>query len=465
MNHCRNRLFSIVFASSIAAPLNLSWAAPAFNDIDTGLDADGGVLVGASKTPPQKALAAVVQDICPSSLGHITDADLQDRCSELVQAVNSGDSNRVIQAQRGLQAVAPEESAVIGTSLLDAAGAHADNIGERISNIRGGPLSGAGLTQHQSQDYYWTGAAGDVQSPWGVFVSGLYTSADRDTTIRESGFEADDFGFTAGIDYSFSDALLLGAAFGYRDSDADIDVNANSNGGSLKTDSYSGFIYWSIFPSADWYIDAMVGYTKSDHEQDRRIAYSTVLLSALGPGTTTVNQSALSNTDSEEISFSVMAGYDVDLGQWVLSPYGRFDYADIEIDGYTERMSNPGAPGSGLALQINSQEFESLTTTLGASFTTEIGTTFAQLYPQVFAEYTHEFKNNNDPLIGRYVNETLQRRFALLRDQPDRNYFNVGASLTAMFTDTLSGFFRYQALVGYEDLSVHAFEIGIRSTF
>ena len=97
-------------------------------------------------------------------------------------------------------------------------------------------------------------------------------------------------------------------------------------------------------PNERWYVDAMVGYTENDHDQERNISYSVAAVGAAGA--TTVSNTALSDTDSDEISVSVAAGYNYFLNNWVLSPYGRVEYADIGIDGFTESMAQTAAAGS-----------------------------------------------------------------------------------------------------------------------
>ena len=386
--------------------------------------------------------------------------DLSDRCTEIVVAsgifgdgpTSSGD----LEVQAGLQAMAPEEGAVLATSQVDAGEVQQKNIGDRMASFHT-PGASAGVVYKNNSGFNWsTGAAGDGSSPWGFFVNGLYVTSDRDSTSRESGFEADDFGFTGGIDYAFSDKFVFGVAFGYKNSDADIDAN----GGTLETDSTSYFAYWSIYPDDRWYVDAMVGFTDNDHDQDRNINYS--IASATTPGLINiVSNTAVSETESDELSVSVTAGHNFYSGNWTLSPYGRIEYADIEIDGFSEVMASSGF-GSGLALQIDDQDFESLMVTFGGRATAQWGERF---FPELSVEYVHEFKNSNSPSTGRFVNDASRTTFVLLTDTPDRNFVNIGAGMTAVVSDQLSGFFRYQGLVGYKDLSVHAFEVGLRFAF
>lgn len=418
-----------------------------------------GELRAISSTPVQAAVGQVIGQICPSGQ-IITNADLQDRCNEIAVAgaVNQ-DPDDDGGARDGLQAMGAEEDAAVASTQLDSSSGSTDAIGQRISSVRMGGQGATNALNQQTNGFDWSGgAAGEGgSSPWGFFVNGLYTTSDRDTTAREAGFDADDYGVTGGVDYNFADKVLIGAAFGYKDSDADID----NDGGKLDTESYSYFGYWSLYPDDYWFIDGMAGYTDNDHDQTRNIRYS---IAALAGGTTTVSNQALSDTDSEEWSVSVTAGRNFHFGNWVAAPLARIEYADVEIDGYTESMALTGA-GSGLALDIDGQDFESLMVTAGGMLTTEFRSGFGSVFPQITFEYVHEFKNDNAPITGRFVNDSSGTNIVLLTDEADRNFFNLGAGLTAAFSDTVSGFFRYQALLGYSDLDIHAFEVGVRASY
>ncbi len=412
-------------------------------------------LLATSDTPVQESLARTIGIICPLGVlnSQGTDGqDLQARCNEIAGASLAGPAGDAQGARDGLQAMAPEEDAAIASLEVDASSGHVDSIGGRLANVRG--ATPGAVVQRTGSGFQWNSlAAGDdAASRWGFFVNGLYNLTDRDATLRESGFEADDYGVTVGADYAFSDTFVFGLAFGYRDSDADID----GNGGNLESDSLSVFGYWSFY-SGDWYTDVMVGYTDSDHDQARNTIYAI--------GATTVNNSALSSTQSDEISASIAVGRNYGYNRWTLTPYGRFEFADTNIDGFSERMSAPGAAGSGFALAIDEQDVQSLTMTFGGTATTEVQTPGARLYPSLTVEYVHEFDNETDPITGRFVVDPTGTTFSLLADDADENFFNIGAGVTAVLTDRTAGFIRYQGLVGYDDLAVHAFEIGLRTRF
>ena len=182
-------------------------------------------------------------------------------------------------------------------------------------------------------------------------------------------------------------------------------------------------------------------------------------------GSSTISNAALSETDCDELSFSFTVGHNIQLTTFHVDPFFRFDYADIDIDGFTERMRDTTALGSGLALAINDQEFESVTIALGTDIGTEWQVGGTTLYPTFTAEYVHEFENENAPIVGSFVKDSSNTLFMLPTDEPDENFFNVGFSLSALLSDQVVGFARYQGLLDYDNLDVHAFEFGIKANF
>ncbi len=420
-----------------------------------------GQLQARALNEPQRAIAEMVEEICPNGLGRgvIRSSDLQSRCTDVVVAVRVlGDLEG---AATALQNLANEEVNAIATSEVDSSAGQMDAIGGRLANLRaGGPriaVSAPGFDSTKvaaaSQASWMSGGnAGDSASPFGFFVNGNYAYNDKDATSNESGFESDGFGVTAGLDYQVTADLLIGAAFTYNTTDADILANA----GNMETDSYGGFGYGSFRFANAWYLDAMVGYTHNDHEQARNLAYTVRGVS--------LNQTALSQLDSREVAGSLKLGYDHSTGAWVLGPYARLDIGDVEIDGYSERMSNPGAVGSGVALQVDDQSFTSVTTAFGLNIGYVSTQSWGTWYPQVFGEYVHEFDNDAEPVTGRYV-DAPTFSFSMGIDDPDRDFANIGVSSSFVMQSGISAFVSFQTLVGYEDLTTHVVELGVRVPF
>lgn len=424
-----------------------------------------GQLQELTKNSPQRAIAAMVEQICPNGIGRgvILSQDLQDRCTDIVQAAKvTGDTGGALDA---LQKLAPEEVNAIGTIEVDASSGQVDAVGGRLQNLRaGGPrvavalpgYSGA-LAADAAALVSGGGAGADAASRLGMFVSGNYAFNDKDATSNESGFTSDTFGVTAGLDYQLSTPLLIGAAFAYNTTDTGI----KQRGGAVDTDSYGGFAYATYDLGQGWYVDAMVGYTESSHDQVRNIAYSIL---GLTRGQVALDQVASSTLDSNEVAGNIKLGLDSNHGNWTISPYARFDAAEVDIDGYSERMSRPGATGSGLALQVDKQSFTSLMLSFGGQVGYLYTNTWGSWYPQVMAEYIHEFDNDAEPITGRYV-DAPTFSFAMDMDNPDRDFAHVGASSNFIFNSGALAYVTYQALIAYRDLVTHAVEVGVRVPF
>jgi uncharacterized protein with beta-barrel porin domain len=313
-----------------------------------------GPLQDISETPPQEELGEVIEEICPARPPVITNPDLQERCNELVGAVDIDDEG----AREGLQAMAPEENSTVGTSSIEVSGAQIDNIGARLAalrrgttglslqgltfNIDGRKVSGDELFGVQAHKHNIKGGAAGADdtgfSRLGVFINGDYGWGDRDPTLRQSGFDFDSYGVTAGVDYRFTDQFVLGAAFGYGNTEVEI----NANGGTLDTDAYSVSVYGSYYPTQAFYLDAVVGWGTSDHDQARSIRYGVASPSPSDPGERTlVRQTATAEIDSDQISASLGSGYNFAQNGWTFGPYGRLEYVDVDVDSFRERVSDP----------------------------------------------------------------------------------------------------------------------------
>lgn len=451
-----------LYAALVAVPLTAAGASDG-DGFDSPLE---GQLQAVTRNSPQRAIAAMVEEICPSGIarGVILSQDLQDRCTDIVQAVKvTRDTSGALDA---MQKLAPEEVNTIGTTEVDSSSAQVEAVGARMQNLRAGgprvaismPGFSGGLLAGGDTGLQSGGSAGaDEASRFGVFVNGNYVFNDKDATSNESGFKSDTYGVTAGLDYQLTDPLLVGAAFTYNSTDADI---AN-RGGSLGTDSYGGFAYATYVYGGGWYLDAMGGYTQNTHDQTRNIAYSVL---GATRGLVTLDQVASSSLDSDEVAGSLKFGFDATHGNWTVSPYVRFDASDVSIDGYSERMSRPTSTGSGLALQVDDQSFTSLMLAGGAQFGFPVAMSWGTWYPQVSAEYVHEFDNDAQPVTGRYV-DAPSFSFSMDIDAPDRDFAHLGASSSFILNNGSSAFVSYQALVGYQDLMTHAVEVGLRIPF
>ena len=99
---------------------------------------------------------------------------------------------------------------------------------------------------------------------------------------------------------------------------------------------------------------------------------------------------------------------------------------------YHETINNTD-PGFGWAWLLIVKMSSFLTTVLGGRASYAISTGLGVLLPQVRIEWEHEFKNDSRLLTARFVNDPLLQPIPFTTDNPDRNYANLGVSLSATF--------------------------------
>ena len=141
----------------------------------------------------------------------------------------------------------------------------------------------------------------------GIFMNGSYSTGNRDQTGREPGFDVDVVGVTGGVDYRFTDNFVLGVAFGYSRTDA----NMESSAGDVDVNGYAVSLYGS-YSLDKFYIDGFGTYGQRDYEITRNVQYS--VENSAGTGLTNVNQSFSGDTNANEYSFGLGAGYDFSKG-------------------------------------------------------------------------------------------------------------------------------------------------------
>jgi len=294
------------------------------------------------------------------------------------------------------------------------------------------------------------GASGDKESAFdklGVFVNGNFGVGDKNATGRELGFEFDSQGVTAGVDYRFTDNFILGGTFGYNSIKSDFDASR----GSLNLDGYSFSLFSTYYKDA-FYLDSIFTGGWNDFDTRRNIQL---------PG---IDQTAKSNTQGNEYAFNITGGYDFNQQGWTYGPYGRVSYQNVQIDGYQETASNPGAPGSGALATVGKQNAVSLQTAFGGQVSYALSTSFGVLMPTARAEWVHEFHDGSRPVSWQF-SSVPQNPFINVSDGSSRNFANVGAGVSAQFTHGASAFMFYETMLGRNNIADHSISAGVRAEF
>jgi len=288
-----------------------------------------------------------------------------------------------------------------------------------------------------------------IGSKLGFLLNSSFNFGDRDTTsfasngvrMTEPGFDFDIFQITAGVDYLFTDYLLFGLAFNYYYTDIDLEMSL----GDISSNTFSGSIYSSFFWE-EFYVNGIFTLGGANYDINRNT----------GQG-----QRAHGDTDGLYYAFAFDAGYNFQIGPFGLGPYGRFTYNQANFGSYTESVSG----NAGTALRIESQKAKSLTTALGGQASYAWSTSIGVFLPQFLFEWVHEYKD--DPVTTRAsfaATSDLQDNpvFTVRSDEPDRNTFNIGGGISAVFARGISAFVYYEAALGWDDVSSHYIGGGIR---
>ena len=290
-------------------------------------------------------------------------------------------------------------------------------------------------------------ASADTGGALSLFASVDYQNFDKDTTRFETGFQRDTVGGTVGADYLFRSGLVLGAAFSYAHEFGDYE----GVGGGFDHNAYGILVYGSFVPITNMFVDAVAGYTRKDYSFDRTASFARAGFSTSGPTS--------GDTDGNEFKFGVNAGYDFLLGRFTVGPRVGVLYRETTIDGFRE------SGRTGLELDYDNQNIQSLTTTVGVFGSVAISTGFGVIVPQVSAEYVHEFLDDQRSVGFRLVQDVGQRRFLFQTDPPDRDYFNLGVGVSMVLANGFQPFLNFRELVGYNDRSSHTVTLGLRIPF
>jgi outer membrane autotransporter protein len=337
-----------------------------------------------------------------------------------------------------------------------------ENVSNRMSALRGGSAgnSAAGLSLQYAgltlpaelffgqQEQFALGVEPGIETPglvprFGIFVNGTASFGDKDDTEDELGFDFNTDGITVGGDYRIKDTLVAGGAVGIVDSDSDF----NGSRGDVDTRGLSFLGYGTYYLSETSYLEAVVSFGRSEFENTRNLS--------IGPITSEVG----GDTDGNEITISLGAGYDFARGPLSFSPYGKINYIRTEIDGYTEDTN------TGLELVYKDQDADSLSTQVGGQLSYAISKPYGVFLPTVRFDWTHEFRDDSRFITASFLNDPSQGRFKIKTDDPDQNYFLLGLGVAATFRGGRSAYFNYEYLLDHDDLDQESVAAGFRMDF
>ena len=277
-------------------------------------------------------------------------------------------------------------------------------------------------------------------SKLGAYLNGAFNFGDRDNTSNRNGYDYNIFELIAGLDYRLTDYFIVGASFNYSYTDVD---NKRSRG-EITSNAFYGTVYGSTYWNS-LYVDGLVSLGGANYDISRDVDGSV----------------EKGSPDGLLYRLGIAVGYDIDYNSLSLSPYGRLNYGQNNVNSYTERTVS-GDPG--LSLNYRKQEAKSFTSALGTQASYAWSTTWGVIFPQLLAEWIHEFENNPDTVVASF-NAANKPSFSARPPSTDEDFFNLGGGIYTLFPRGFSIFVYYERTVGYDNLNPNYITGGVRKEF
>ena len=438
----------------------------------------------AGSKSPSEEMSDVVEVLCPTLAGmsdglNPIQTDVLARCGEVKIRASEGqagyDDLRDDQ-KNALSNMTSAETSSMNTISVEIPKTQVVTVLGRLEALRAGGAGGLSLAMNQQDatPVYYAGpitylasnsdsGVGSIHSTGrlGFYINGSTGMGEKDATTNEPGFDYDAWGITVGSDYRITNNFVLGAAVGYSAIDTDLDDSA----GEVDADGYAFSVYGQYTIDA-FYVDAIGTMGRQKYDMTRNVNY------VITQDATVVDQQFNGDPDADEYAFSVGAGYDFYTGGLTFGPFARLNYVKSEIDSYRETLEHDNTnPGYGLALDVDEQEIESLTSVLGGQASYAINTGVGVLSPFFRLAWQHEFENDERNITAGFVNVpddpevAALNRIVIPTDAPDRDFFNLGLGVSAVFAHGLQAWLSYATVLGLDDLTSHQFAGGVRYAF
>jgi uncharacterized protein YhjY with autotransporter beta-barrel domain len=256
-------------------------------------------------------------------------------------------------------------------------------------------------------------ASGD-DGAWGFVVTPQYGKNTRSETDLENGYRSNLSGLLVGVDYRFSDRLVLGTTIASTQDKATFFNGA----GSLKTGNTTLVMYGTWLAGENISFDGYLGNGKISLDSQREINWATTINNGFF-GTVTGNTTGRQTLAG--LSVSLQKGY----GDLNVSPFLNVDYVKTRINGYDENGTTT------IEMHYGERNIASLTSSLGLRLDKSFSYDWGMLIPSVRLASVHEFQNHSQQIKNELVVTPGWGGFNVATDAPTRNYLNSGIGVVA----------------------------------
>jgi outer membrane autotransporter protein len=285
----------------------------------------------------------------------------------------------------------------------------------------------------------------------GLWARGNYTFGEKSDSPSDSGWDGDQWGITAGLDYRFTERLVLGFSGGLGRSNLAFKPVGE---GGLDTASWTLSLYGSLYAVSNFYVDAVVNYTGADYDSSRHIHFT--------ENTTPIDRFAAGSTDGNTLSTGLSFGYDFAFRGITVSPNAGWLRAKSRI----ARFRETGA--SGLDLEFDRQSYDSSTANAGVRVTYAWSTSWGVLLPHFRGDYVRELQDNVETFGVRFANDPFADSsnptppIIVRSDEPDQSYFRMAAGMSAQFAHGISAYIDYQRYEAMQYVNFSDLSFGVR---
>ncbi|MEO1783452.1 autotransporter domain-containing protein [Thermodesulfobium sp. 4217-1] len=356
---------------------------------------DPGITISAARnytnsvltlTQNQRQVGNMLNDISATTTGDI---------GTVLHTIDSIPTSQANSVANAYQQISPDMAASLANLGFAASNFFQQDIIDRITSDRYARLSG------ENTGFYGPNETKKLNG-WSFYADPQVSWGSQDSTANETGYNFSIVGLTVGADYRLRKDLLVGVASGY----AHTYAGFNNNMGNVQNETVPIILYASYFPGK-FYAFGSAGYTVNSFNTNRQISF--------------INRTASGSTTGNMLNSYGEAGYNLRVGNVVITPMASLSYSSIWINGFDETGANS------LDLQVGSQHAESLQFSPGVRLDSTVKYGKALVKYQLYANYAHEFANDS-----RNINASLAQvgiPFNFQSQQLGRDFGIIGANI------------------------------------
>lgn len=371
-------------------------------------------------------------------------------CDDIYFQALNGNRTTVLKVLRVLR---PREIVQSARKSAEIIASQQANISTRMAQIRNGAQNIAsqtsmspGLLAFNSED----SSADLINSPWGFFANGRYSSGDYsylDTDIQDEGFDFDTRGITMGVDYRLNDKSAAGFAVGYANFESETSEESTIHS---KAISYSAYGTFNI--TDNFYADIKASYSEPEIDQNRTLNFTI--------GSNVNSTVAHGETQSYQKSVVISSGYQFyTQNGWQFTPSVSFEYNETLVNEFVES----GASDWNVA--YSKQTYYTMRSVAEMQVAKSISLNRGVIIPSFNFRIIHEKLNTSNNMFMRVDGMPIDEFFETDMNFTDNNYQTAGFTLTYLTSGGKQAYIRYSEIMGWDEINQYNINIGARFEF